>query len=1428
MSEGSVEIIDESGDGGGGAEPATPATTGTGNTIGKITHAPKPVNIPAAEANPPAVPETPAEQGMWEEFTDWLSEGKDGIPDAIDHPEMAALGAGKSLWNTAVDLGGLMAKGASYQAAGQMMQNAAIMGATGSAAQAEGMMQAAQDLSDSAAGVNFDAAKATLNTPAEHTGDVAVQLAMTAADGVGLARGAAALFGRLAAKRAATVAVKGAEKEVARVVTEPGATVTTRKVEGKTAADKDATPSTSDKKDGDNAVESSTCKGDPVDVATGDLLQILPVTDLPGTLPLTLTRVYRSRSEGGGLFGAKWRDNWSQSLRLDDGEIHFTNHEGTVLSYYAAGDKVDALNLHQAHCRLYGSRQGTLYIHDRHSGQTLCFEPQSQAHRPLSAMQDAAGNRVVFHYRDERLVRLEHSDGYDLMLEYQDNRLRHLHRVEGAQRQWLAHCVYDNAGMLAECETFQFSHLWHEYDAQGHMTRWHDTDKTDVQYRYDTRGRVTQTLGEGGYFCDRFIYDDLRRTTTYLDGEGGRAVFEYNTAGRVTRATDALGRVTQTLWDHGNRVRETDPLGRETCYRYNVFGQVTEVTGAAGDTVRYDYNDVGQVIALTQPDGKRWQFVWNEQGRLLSRIDPQGRVHRSEYDASGQCVSEHLPDGATWRYGYNARHQLTTLISPDDATTRLELDPFGRVQSVTDPLGHLTRYTHSQAHAGAAGSVTAIDLPDGVRQEVRYDGEKRRATTTDGGGKTTRYVYGEFDLLLGLTRPDGQTLGFQYDSLTRLKQVTRAGGETYSLERDAAGQVIRETDFTGRSVQYEYDAAGRRTGARHADDRIVRWHYSLRNELIRQEVWQGGDAQSALLAVTHYGYDRQGRMIRAQNDDARVEFEFDDAGRLVCERLNGEAVTHRWDTRSGRPLSRAFRGLTFAFEYDIAGRIARMQAGDMSPLEIEYDAGGRERLRRSGMGFVQSQGYSATGMLLHQAAGRDSEQFRHLLGGDGAQMTGSAVNRRWVYDGAYNVLSLGDDRWGTSQFDYDSNDQITRSAFGGMIAVEERFGYDANLNIREQSRLPRGAMSSFEQVQQRQAQGRVVSRGEDDYRYDAAGRLTEKCRYRDGYRPQRWRYRWDGYERLSELMTPSGERWRYSYDPFGRRIRKQKVSAENGADTRPAGTEYRWSGDQMIAETPVYADGTVAYDEGIQWLYAAGSLTPAARYQKGQLHYVVSDQMGTPRELLTEQGKVAWAGRLSTWGEVTEWPVAANDADKLSCNLRFAGQYADEESGLHYNRFRYYDNGTGQYLSPDPIGLLGGVNPYGYVSNPLSFIDPLGLSILPVTYWPPNDGAHGSTTVSVLEPGDIIDRYGYPGGKYTSPYGTPYSMRALPSGTDSGPYSVYKVVKPIPNVMESKIAPWFGEAGMGTQYKFDKSIQSYLDSKHLLDISEGVKCCVKK
>ncbi|MDB6375183.1 RHS repeat-associated core domain-containing protein, partial [Photorhabdus bodei] len=94
--------------------------------------------------------------------------------------------------------------------------------------------------------------------------------------------------------------------------------------------------------------------------------------------------------------------------------------------------------------------------------------------------------------------------------------------------------------------------------------------------------------------------------------------------------------------------------------------------------------------------------------------------------------------------------------------------------------------------------------------------------------------------------------------------------------------------------------------------------------------------------------------------------------------------------------------------------------------------------------------------------------------------------------------------------------------------------------------------------------------------------------------------------------------------------------------------------------------------------------------------------------------ELIWAGRLLTWGEPECWPVlTVNDPRNLTCNLRFCGQYEDTESGLFYNRHRYYESDTGQYLSPDPLNLSGGFNPYSYVHDPVNWIDPLGLAGCP-------------------------------------------------------------------------------------------------------------------
>ncbi|WP_241009347.1 RHS repeat-associated core domain-containing protein [Aggregatibacter actinomycetemcomitans] len=138
--------------------------------------------------------------------------------------------------------------------------------------------------------------------------------------------------------------------------------------------------------------------------------------------------------------------------------------------------------------------------------------------------------------------------------------------------------------------------------------------------------------------------------------------------------------------------------------------------------------------------------------------------------------------------------------------------------------------------------------------------------------------------------------------------------------------------------------------------------------------------------------------------------------------------------------------------------------------------------------------------------------------------------------------------------------------------------------------------------------------------------------------------------------------------------------------------------------------------EAIYWLYQEDDFTPTARYEKGRLHYTVADQVGTITELLTEDGYIDYRQKLNLWGEAEidgHRHYAANDSNPLKCNHRFVGQYYDDESELHYNRFRYYNPETGQYISHDPIGLLGGFNPYGYVGIPTAFVDPLGLQVCP-------------------------------------------------------------------------------------------------------------------
>ncbi|HEK2152824.1 TPA: EndoU domain-containing protein, partial [Proteus mirabilis] len=449
-----------------------------------------------------------------------------------------------------------------------------------------------------------------------------------------------------------------------------------------------------------------------------------------------------------------------------------------------------------------------------------------------------------------------------------------------------------------------------------------------------------------------------------------------------------------------------------------------------------------------------------------------------------------------------------------------------------------------------------------------------------------------------------------------------------------------------------------------------------------------------------------------------------------------------------------------------------------------YNAVGQEYLRRSRAGFVNSSHYTATGLLAHQRAGRGTEQFLQSIQAHPQQPPFCTdVHRSYQYDRAYNVVGIEDDRWRQTRYHYNANDQITETQYSPQWGnQDEKFQYDNNLNITEHlttpssSMVPSEAQGAMLQLFQQQQAGRVTRRytakGYQDYHYDINGRLAKKIVHTRGFRPREWRYLWNTQNQLTACFTPKGDCWHYTYDAFGRRLSKTKTVDSDLAHIDPLFPQikpkittwrYLWSGDQLIEETPIYADGTLANAQQVQWLYQPGEITPTARYQQGKLHYVVTDHQGTPREIFSEGGQASWAGRLNTWGQMQFWRYrdgkAENDPNYTECPFRFAGQYEDEESGLYYNRFRYYDRETGQYLSPDPIGLLGGLNPYGYVHCPTGWVDPFGLA--------GGKGNKGAPVTSSFINDDIINHSAKGDWKEASSM-PPRDRKTFPNGRLSG------------------------------------------------------------
>ena len=325
-----------------------------------------------------------------------------------------------------------------------------------------------------------------------------------------------------------------------------------------------------------------------------------------------------------------------------------------------------------------------------------------------------------------------------------------------------------------------------------------------------------------------------------------------------------------------------------------------------------------------------------------------------------------------------------------------------------------------------------------------------------------------------------------------------------------------------------------------------------------------------------------------------------------------------------------------------------------------FDADGRELTRQQGALTTQTE-YDPQGRLHKHYAQHTNTKER-------------PIHREYGYDpaGNLNLLKEGIDE---TKYVYDALHRLKLAA----KASPEFFDFDPAGNLISIANTPTATPGVVKG-------NRLLLQGDKHFDYDARGNLIQETRGKDGKLQTQFVYNLNN-QLIEVNSTQRDKRVTFKYDPLGRRIEKQDAFGV---------TKYLWTDNLLTQE--------VRYNNKKTYVYEPGSFKPLAQIQDNQVYHYHLDHLGTPRELTNEQGKIVWKARYKTYGN-----LALKEVDEVENNLRFQGQYFDEETGLHYNRFRYYSPDTGQFINQDPIGLLGGLNNYQYAPNPISWIDPLGL-----------------------------------------------------------------------------------------------------------------------
>ncbi|WP_127491313.1 RHS repeat-associated core domain-containing protein [Acinetobacter calcoaceticus] len=845
----------------------------------------------------------------------------------------------------------------------------------------------------------------------------------------------------------------------------------------------------------------------------------------------------------------------------------------------------------------------------------------------------------------------------------------------------------------------------HYYDIDGYTYRIVYPDNFEEWFFRDHAKNITLHIAKDGSKTS-YTYDERGNVLTTTQDDGATSYFEYDEKNQLTGMVDAeQGRWFKQYDGFGNLIKEIDPLKHETAYAYNTMGLVTSITDAKGGSKLLKYDDQGNLISYTDCSGKETKWQYDERGRVIS-------------------IENALKQKVEYFY------TELTLENREPIIKGLPLNAFGQLEKTK--------------HA------------DGTEEHFIHDAEGRLLAHVDPQQNITRYEYDEAGLILSRTDALNHKLTYKWDRLGRLTRLINENGASYQFFYDLGGRLIKEIDFDGKETVYHYDensgqlATSIEVASAYGQDLKDR---AAPKDRIQQFIFDSmGRLEQRTAGYGHYGleleeqqteelaYDYMGRIIQAKNAQSNLQWFYDAAGNLVREhqqdyKINKTAVwKHQYDEineriKTVRPDGQIIDWLTYG-----SGHVQSLIVNGQDLVSFERDDLHREIARHYANGVSQEQQYDLAGRLKSQMMLSEHEngyQNQYKPHNNALEQTSQLVQRLYQYDKTGELTAIKDTRRGNIAYKYDP---VGRLLEASSKLGKETFSFDPASNIIDSyhSQKTRSHLQSTEEKNygyNRLVNNVVKEYLDQQYQYDAYGQLVRQKTSQGDLKLE-----WDVYGRMVKSRN-SQYTAEYRYDALGRRIQKRSKHHQTGQEHNLI---YGWDGDTLAYESTEELTKHYIYEkDSFVPMLQAVYLSPIELHQTpdwsdrpynihraplwktekqgkefDDVWFYHCDHLGTPQEMTDHTGSIIWKAEYKAWGECKAERTKSNffeNSEIISNNIRFQGQYFDEETGLHYNRYRYYLPYLGRFVSKDPIGLLGGNNVYVYAKNPITWIDSNGL-----------------------------------------------------------------------------------------------------------------------